>query len=138
MVHPFDNMSVALVQDLLPRRKILQMSTAVVGSVLLSACGGANESPEVTLAVVPTSASTGASVTLVAVAIDDRDEIKEVQFYRNDATGATLLATIRAVPYQFQTSVPGDAVGEVSFFARAVDSDDQQGDSNLAVVAVPS
>ncbi len=138
MVHPFDNMSVALVQGLLSRRKILQMSTAVVGSVLLSACGGGNESPEVTLAVVPTSASAGASVTLVAVAIDDKDEIKEVQFYRNDATGATLLATISAVPYQFQTSVPSDAVGEVSFFARAVDSDDQQADSNLAVVSVPS
>ena len=122
------------------RRRLLQRGALASGlllSFVLAGCGGgsSDDGPTVTLAVTPTSAVAGATVTLIAVASSDVG-MSAVRFYRVDASANTLLGTLNASPYQFTTTVPTTASGSVSYFARAVDADANTTDSDSATVTV--
>lgn len=103
----------------------------------LSGCGGASteDPPSVTLATSPTSAVAGATVTLIAVASDDQG-VSEVRFYRVDSGTSVLLGTLNTTPYQMITTIPTTASGSVTYFARAVDTDNNTTDSAAAVVTI--
>jgi hypothetical protein len=112
-------------------------SALLLPAFLLAGCGGTfdDEDPEVTLGVTPTTAAPSATVTLIALATDD-GSVSEVEFYRVTATGNVLLATLREQPYQIETTLPSDATDTVSFFARAIDDDDNSADSARAIVTI--
>lgn len=123
-----------------PSRGRLLQRGALAGGLLLSlvltGCGGGtSDGPTVTLAVTPTSAAAGATVTLIAVASSDVG-MSAVRFYRVDASANTLLGTLNASPYQFTTTIPTTASGSVSYVARAVDADANTTDSDTATVTV--
>ena len=113
------------------------MASGLLLSLALAGCGGGTTSdgPTVTLAVTPTSAVAGATITLIAVASSDAG-MSAVRFYRVDASANTLLGTLNTSPYQFTTTVPSTASGSVSYFARAVDADANTTDSDNATVTI--
>ena len=112
------------------------LAAAALG-LLLNGCGSSdtNEGPSVTLATTPTSAVPGAVVTLIAVASDD-EGVSEVRFFRVDSGSNTLLGTLNTSPYQLQATLPANATGSVTYFARAVDTDGNTTDSNQAAVTI--
>lgn len=123
------------------RRHFLRLGSAATVAIVaggLAACGGSDdEEPTVTLASTVTSAAAGASITLIAVPSSDSG-ISGVRFYRVDSTTSTLLATVNTSPYQITTAIPSDASGTVSYFARAVDTNNLTGDSNSVSITITS
>lgn len=122
------------------RRRLLQRGALVSGLLLtlaLTGCGGGSseDGPTVTLAVTPTSAAAGATVTLIAVASSDVG-MAAVRFYRVDDSASTLLGTLNTSPYQFTTTVPTTASGSVSYFARAVDAEATTTDSDTVTITI--
>ncbi|WP_066259456.1 Ig-like domain-containing protein [Hydrogenophaga flava] len=121
-----------------PRRHLFRLGLAAsLLSLALTGCGGGTtgDEPTVTLATTATSASAGESVTLIAVASSDLG-ISAVRFYRVDSGASTLLGTLNATPYQFTTTIPSTATDSVSYFARAVDTDGNTGDSDDVDIAI--
>lgn len=115
----------------------------LAGSLLLVGCGVSiglgigpdDDPPSVSLAAAPQSAAPGERIGLVAAANDDY-VVVEVQFYRVDVGGDTLLGRDTSTPYALETVVPAGAVGEVRYFARAIDDAGQEAESQVVVVAV--
>ena len=62
--------------------------------------------------------------------------VREVQFYRVDIGGNTLLGRDTSSPYALEPAQPAGAAGEVRFLARAVDDAGQAGESQVVVVTV--
>jgi hypothetical protein len=111
----------------------------VLPALLLASCGGSaddSDPPQVAMAVTPTSAAAGASVTLLALATDD-ESVTEVRFYRVVGTGNVVLGSLFAQPYQLTVTLPSDATDSVSFFARAFDEDDNETNSATVTVTIP-
>ncbi len=112
-------------------------------TVALAACetglyfgiGPDDDPPSVSLAATASSAAPGERIGLVAAANDDY-RVDEVDFYRVDANGDTLLARDSTDPYAFETTIPLGAAGSVQFFARAIDDAGQRRDSALVTVTV--
>ena len=108
---------------------------------VLAACGVSvwlgpdDDPPSVSLAAAPSSAGPGERIGLVAAASDDY-ALREVQFFRVDARGDTLLGIDASAPYAIETTLPTGAVGDVRYFARAVDDAGQEADSQEVVVSV--
>jgi hypothetical protein len=122
------------------RRIVLRMMGAMSAVALLplaAACGGGDESPTIELSAIPSSGEVGATITLSATA-DDDDVVTEVRFYRTTGNSEELLATFSEAPYLFQTTVPTGASGTITYMARAIDSDDQETDSEEVEVTVVS
>jgi hypothetical protein len=112
-------------------------SALLLPALVLAGCGGSEgEDPEITLAVAPTSAAAGATITLLALATDEDGSVEEVEMYRLTSSGNVLLGTLNSQPYQMQVDLPDDASGTVSFFARAIDDDDNTTDSATVTVTV--
>ena len=80
-------------------------------------------------------AAPGSAVRLVAAASDDY-AVREVGFYLRDARGDILLATDGAPPWEITTTVPLNAVGVVTYVARAVDDAGQVSAPALTSVQV--
>jgi hypothetical protein len=97
--------------------------------------GPDDDPPSVSLAAAPSNAAPGERIGLVAAASDDY-EVREVQFWRVDPVGDTLLGIDNDAPYALETALPTDAVVEVRYFARAVDDAGQDSDSQDVVVTV--
>jgi hypothetical protein len=97
--------------------------------------GPDDDPPSVSLAAAPSNAAPGERIGLVAAASDDY-EVREVQFWRVDPVGDTLLGIDNDAPYALETALPTDAVVEVRYFARAVDDADQRTRSNEVAVTV--
>jgi len=123
------------------RRFALLLSAALLGG-----CGGGiylgwssdNDSPpSVSLASGVTTAAPGQIVHLAAAASDDNG-VAEVDFYRIDASGNTvLLGYDSAAPYAWDTTVPSASAGTViRFFARAIDNAGQTTDSSTVAITV--
>lgn len=114
---------------------------ALLGAAL-AACGVSvgigpdDDPPSVSLAAAPQSAAPGETIGLVAAASDDYD-VDEVQFFRIDVGGDTLLGRDDSAPYALETTVPTSAAGQVRYFARAVDDAGQKTDSQTVQVEVP-
>lgn len=105
-------------------------------AAVTAACGGGDsDPPTITLSAIPTSGVVGVTITLSADA-DDDDGVKEVRFYRVTSNAEELLATFTASPYLFQTTIPSGASGTVSYRATAIDTDDQETDSNEVAITV--
>lgn len=113
----------------------LGLAATVTVTVMVAGCGGGNDAPTITLGAVPTSGQIGETITLSAEA-DDDDSVKEVRFYRVTSASEELLATFTASPYLFQTTIPVGALETVSYRATAVDSDDEETDSNTVEITV--
>jgi Bacterial Ig domain len=120
------------------------MKTALMlmfAAMALAACeagiylGPDDDPPSVSLAATASSAAPGDRIGLVAAANDDY-RVDEVDFYRVDASGNTLLARDSSDPYSVETSIPSGASGTVQFFARAIDDAGQRRDSALVVITV--
>jgi hypothetical protein len=116
-------------------------AVALAGGALLAACGisigfGPNDDPpSVSLAAAPQQAAPGARIGLVAAASDDF-AVREVQFYRIDIGGNTLLGRDSSAPYALETTLPMGVSGEVRYFARAVDDAGQESESQVVAVTV--
>lgn len=129
------------IQAISRRRRFLRLGGAATAALLtlgLPGCGGSEseDAPTVTLVSTVTSASAGETITLIASASSDLG-VSAVQLYRVDTSSNTLLGSLNATPYQFSATLPGDATGSVSFFARAVDGDGNTADSakvNITVI----
>jgi hypothetical protein len=119
------------------RRIALRMLAAAAALPLVAACGGGEDPPTVELSAIPSSGEVGATITLSATA-DDDDAVTEVRFYRTTGNSEELLATFSEAPYLFQTTIPTGASGTVTYMARAIDSDDQETDSEEVEVTVVS
>jgi hypothetical protein len=121
------------------RRRTL--AAVLAGSAALAACGisvgfGPNDDPpNVSLAVAPQQAAPGERIGLVAAASDDY-AVREVQFYRVDVGGNTLLGSDSSAPYALETTLPMGVSGEVRYFARAIDDAGQQAESQVVAVTV--
>lgn len=119
------------------------LATILAAGLVLAACGvsigvgiGPNDDPpSVSLAAAPQIAAPGERIGLVAAASDDY-AVVEVQFYRVDLGGNTLLGRDTSSPYALETVLPADATGEVRYFARAVDDAGQEAESQMVSVAV--
>jgi hypothetical protein len=111
----------------------------VAGSTLLAACGisigfGPNDDPpNVSLAAAPQQAAPGERIGLVAAASDDY-AVREVQFFRVDVGGNTLLGSDGSAPYALETTLPAGVRGEVRYFARAIDDAGQAAESQVVAV----
>lgn len=128
----------AIVRPRMQRLRAAPWLAAAALGLLLNGCSTSDDSdsgPSVTLATTPTSAAAGAVVTLIAVASDDVG-VSEVRFFRVDSGTNTLLGTLNTSPYQLQATLPANATGSVSYFARAVDTDSNTTDSNQATVTI--
>jgi len=114
-------------------------TTLVAGSALLAACGisigfGPNDDPpNVSLAAAPQQAAPGERIGLVAAASDDY-AVREVQFFRVDVGGNTLLGSDGSAPYALETTLPAGVRGEVRYFARAIDDAGQAAESQVVAV----
>lgn len=97
--------------------------------------GPDDDPPSVSLAAAPTTAAPGELIGLVAAANDDY-AVREVQFFRVDVGGNTLLGRDSSAPYAIETALPAGASGTVRYFARAVDDAGQDSDSQDVVVTV--
>jgi len=97
--------------------------------------GPDDDPPSVSLAAAPTTAAPGELIGLVAAANDDY-AVREVQFFRVDVGGNTLLGRDSSAPYAIETALPAGASGSVRYFARAVDDAGQDSDSQDVVVTV--
>jgi hypothetical protein len=97
--------------------------------------GPVDDPPSVNLAASPSTASPGETIGLVAAASDDY-RVVEVEFYRLDVGGRTLLGRDGSAPYALDTVMPAGARGEVRYLARAVDDAGQTGDSPPVSVTV--
>jgi len=97
--------------------------------------GPDDDPPSVSLAAAPQSAAAGERIGLVAAASDDYSVV-EVQFYRIDVGGDTLLGTDRNAPYALETTLPIGAAASVRYFARAVDDAGQAARSEVVEVTV--
>jgi hypothetical protein len=115
--------------------------TTLAGSIAVSACGISiglgprDDPPSVSLAAAPQQAAPGDRIGLVAAASDDY-AVVEVQFYRVDVGGDTLLGRDSSAPYALETTLPTGARGEVRYFARALDDAGQQAQSQVVAVTV--
>jgi hypothetical protein len=124
-------------------RRFLAIAPALVSATGLAGCYGSlsfgigpdDDPPSVSLAAAPTTAAPGELIGLVAAADDDY-VVREVQFFRVDVGGDTLLARDSSAPYAIETPVPARASGSVRYFARAVDDAGQDSDSQEVVVTV--
>jgi hypothetical protein len=116
---------------------------AAVGVAGLAGCelslglgvGPDDDPPSVSLAAAPQSAAPGERIGLVAAADDDY-VVSEVQFYRVDVGGNTLLGRDTSAPYALETALPTGSTSEVRYFARAVDDAGQVGESQQVAVTV--
>jgi len=116
---------------------------SLAASLVLAACGVSlgigigpdDDPPSVSLAAAPQSASPGERIGLVAAASDDY-VVVEVQFFRIDMNGHTLLGRDSSAPYALETLVPAGVVGEVRYFARAIDDAGQAAESQTVSVTV--
>ncbi len=97
--------------------------------------GPDDDAPSVSLAAAPAEAAPGERIGLVAAASDDY-VVREVQFFRIDVGGDTLLGRDSSAPYAVETSLPAAASGEVRYFARAMDDAGQEADSQEVAVSV--
>jgi hypothetical protein len=97
--------------------------------------GPDDDPPSVSLAAAPTAAAPGEVIGLVAAANDDY-EVREVQFFRIDVGGDTLLGRDSRAPYTLETALPAGAAGTVRYFARAIDDAGQDSESAVVVVTV--
>lgn len=97
--------------------------------------GPDDDPPSVSLAAAPQAAAPGERIGLVAAADDDYD-VREVQFFRVDVGGSTLLGRDGSAPYALETVLPTGATGSVRYFARAVDDAGQDSESQEVIVAV--
>jgi hypothetical protein len=110
---------------------------------VLAACGVSiglglgpdDDPPNISLAAAPQSAAPGERIGLVAAANDDFSVV-EVQFYRIDVGGDTLLGRDTSAPYALETVLPAGATGAVRYFARAIDDAGQRGESQVVAVTV--
>ncbi|BDI04268.1 Ig-like domain-containing protein [Sphaerotilus microaerophilus] len=94
-----------------------------------------DDPPSVSLAVSPSSAPPGSTLTLAAAASDD-DYVERVDFYRMSGGGAAYLGSDHGSPYALTTVLPETTASSVSYFARAVDSWGQTTDSEWVSVTV--
>jgi hypothetical protein len=97
--------------------------------------GPDDDPPSVSLAAAPSEAAPGQRIGLVAAASDDY-VVREVQFFRVDPGGDTLIGRDSSEPYALETALPVDAGSTVRYFARAVDDAGQQADSREVTVTV--
>ena len=124
-------------------RRVLALALASALAAGLPGCYGSlsfgigpdDDPPSVSLAAAPTTAAPGERIGLVAAADDDY-AVREVQFFRIDVGGSTLLGRDSSAPYALETTVPTGASGTVRYFARAVDDAGQDSDSQEVVVTV--
>ena len=122
------------------RRVIPLLAFAALG---LAGCYGSvsfgigpdDDPPSVSLAAAPTTAVPGELIGLVAAADDDY-VVREVQFFRVDVGGDTLLGRDTSAPYAIETTLPVGATGSVRYFARAIDDAGQRTNSQEVVVTV--
>lgn len=120
-----------------------QLASALCAALALAACGVSvglgigpdDDPPSVSLAAAPQEAAPGERIGLVAAASDDFT-VAEVQFFRIDVGGNTLLGRDSSAPYALETVVPAGSVGEVRYFARAVDDAGQEAESQAVSVTV--
>lgn len=97
--------------------------------------GPGDDPPSVSLAAAPQSAAPGDRIGLVAAASDDF-RVVEVQFFRIDVGGNTLLGRDTSAPYALETVLPAGTTSDVRYFARAVDDAGQEAESQTVTVAV--
>ena len=122
-------------------RRSACLLTLAGATLVLGACGVSigigpgDDPPSISLAAAPLTAAPGERIGLVAAASDDY-AVREVQFYRVDVGGNTLLGRDTSAPYALETALPAGAAGEVRFLARAVDDAGQAGESQVVVVTV--
>jgi hypothetical protein len=115
----------------------------IAGAATLAACGvgvslgigPGDDPPSVSLAAAPAEAAPGQRIGLVAAASDDY-VVREVQFFRVDSGGDTLIGRDNNEPYALETTLPTNAGSVVRYFARAVDDAGQEADSREVVVTV--
>ena len=122
-----------------------QQGTACALLVLLASCGGggyvetavpvAPPPPQISLAVSPTVAQRGEPVQLVG-AVTANNGIDYVTFYRIDYGTPVELGSVARPPAQWITSVPVNARGSASYFARVHDLAGYYTDSPVVTVAV--
>jgi hypothetical protein len=117
--------------------------SSLAASGVLAACGVSiglgfgpdDDPPNVSLAAAPQSGAPGERIGLVAAANDDYTVV-EVEFYRIDIGGDTLLGRDTSAPYALETVLPSGATGTVRYFARAIDDAGQRGESQVVAVEV--
>ncbi len=97
--------------------------------------GPDDDRPSISLAAAPAEAAAGERIGLVAAASDDY-VVREVQFFRVDPGGDTLLGRDGSEPYALETVLPTGAGATVRYFARAIDDAGQETDSREVAVAV--
>jgi Bacterial Ig domain len=121
------------------RRRFLKTSAlALLPVAWLSACGGGDDEPTITLYATITGGVEGAVFTLSAEA-DDDDGISKVEFFQVNSNSEVLLATFSASPFLLQTQIPtGTAGTTIEYMARVTDTDDQTADSNRVAIGVSS
>lgn len=115
-------------------------------ALLLAGCGGGSfylalgddfsDPPRVELAAAETVVQPLQTVRLVAAAADDSGFVDRVLFFRFDGEQIVRIALDGVPPYEANMVVPNDGRNFVSVFARAVDGDGEEGDSNLVTLEI--
>ena len=126
--------------------RLRRLALGLLALGALAGCGGGayyeysdggyyDDPPSVSLAAGTSVAAPGSAVRLVAAATDDY-AVHHVSFYIRDARGDILLVEDFAAPWEITTTVPNNAVGAVTYVARAVDDAGQVSRSSQVSVAV--
>lgn len=89
--------------------------------------------PTVSLVANTDVSAPGAALRLVAAASDDY-AVRSVEFFIRDARGDLPLVRLQSPPWEITTTVPVNAVGLVTYVARAVDDVGQE--SRPAIVDI--
>lgn len=138
--------TLSLVPRAFPARRLALAAAGLASALLLGGCGGGayyeysdggyyDNPPSVNLAAGATVAAPGSALRLVAAATDDY-QVDAVDFYIRDARGDILLARDNSYPFEITTTVPSNAVQQVTYVARAVDDVGQVSRSATVSVAV--
>lgn len=121
----------------------------LTAALVLGGCGGGDlndlfansrgRDPSITLVVVPSPATRGQTLQLVAAATGD-PAISEVTFFTVGADGGLVrLGSVGVAPFVWSQVVPGDAVGPLRYQARVTDTRGTSADSLVVdlVITLP-
>ena len=119
-------------------------TAALAGALLLAGCGGGfyvgidgEDDPDVELAAVPGTVTSGGTVELQASVDGGTGFIVEVRFYRVDGSSLVFLGSDTASPYRLNVTAPTvTSSTTVEYVARAWDEFNNRGESDGVTVTV--
>jgi hypothetical protein len=115
---------------------LLALTAGCGGGVYVDATVTAGPPPTVAVVAVATATPVRGDAVQIVATVSASNGIDYVSFYRLDFNGPTLLGTVGSPPATWDTSIPVNAGGTVSYYARACDALGECTDSQAVTLAV--